>query len=411
MLTKITVENFKAFGGETVIHIAPITLLFGKNSSGKSTFLHAVGLVDDIFRALILPPLKDNLTKQEMLVQSQPIRSSALDRLSPDSEPNHRKATQSNITDRAWERCQYSNLVHNFDKSRQMRIRLDFRDGQGQFGLELKCFGLQETSKDAMMVPGKIPTWPFELRIYIDEEESPSQRIINDGKAPVQPIPVEIENRVLAEFRLFAHAPSHRPIWKPTAIGTSTGFVSNLPLDISSDLKNPNTLECINFLLREVDDRYEINEQAQIRLRQKRDGASLGPWMNLTSVGSGIGQMLPILHLCAAKNGCNLFLQQPEEELHPKAQCDMGDVLIHSALNNQTFIVAETHSEHLLLRILRRIREKRITFQDYSEKVLVYYIEDGHAHLYAVEPDGTFRINGWPSGFFEERHAELGLDP
>ena len=41
-IISITIENFKCIGDAVTIPIRPITLLFGKNSSGKSTVLHAL---------------------------------------------------------------------------------------------------------------------------------------------------------------------------------------------------------------------------------------------------------------------------------------------------------------------------------------------------------------------------------
>jgi predicted ATPase len=47
-ITKITLENFKGIGERTEIPIAPLTLLFGGNSAGKSTILHAIAYADEV---------------------------------------------------------------------------------------------------------------------------------------------------------------------------------------------------------------------------------------------------------------------------------------------------------------------------------------------------------------------------
>ena len=47
-ITSITIENFKGIGDAVTIPIRPITLLFGKNSAGKSTVLQALRYLREI---------------------------------------------------------------------------------------------------------------------------------------------------------------------------------------------------------------------------------------------------------------------------------------------------------------------------------------------------------------------------
>ena len=98
-------------------------------------------------------------------------------------------------------------------------------------------------------------------------------------------------------------------------------------------------------------------------------------------------------------------------------QAELGDVFIESALgeNKNTFLL-ETHSEHLILRILRRIRETTrgklpegmvgITPDD----VAVLYVEPGNdgatVRELRIDSQGRF-LDDWPNGFFEDRLDEL----
>ena len=134
---------------------------------------------------------------------------------------------------------------------------------------------------------------------------------------------------------------------------------------------------------------------------------------SFSEVGSGLSYVAPVL--------TNLFLrplsliQQPELHLHPLAQCGLGDVLI-SAANNKNYSLVETHSEHLLLRILRRVREstankcpKKLAID--CDDVSVYYFnpsDDGFTEVKKLRIDrfGEFQ-DRWPKGFFTERDAEL----
>jgi predicted ATPase len=118
-------------------------------------------------------------------------------------------------------------------------------------------------------------------------------------------------------------------------------------------------------------------------------------------------------------------IEQPEIHIHPKLQAELGDVFIESALgSNRNIFLLETHSEHLILRILRRIRETtegdRSDWPDALQKacprgirpedVAVLYVEPGEDGAKVIElpvdANGEFTCE-WPGGFFEERIKEL----
>src|SRR5262249_24262657 len=75
-------------------------------------------------------------------------------------------------------------------------------------------------------------------------------------------------------------------------------------------------------------------------------------------VGIGISQVLPVLVTAYAAKQEMIAIEQPEIHLHPALQSDLGDVLIESALGERgNRLLIETHSEHIILRIMRRMRE------------------------------------------------------
>lgn len=128
-------------------------------------------------------------------------------------------------------------------------------------------------------------------------------------------------------------------------------------------------------------------------------------------VGIGISQVLPVLVLAYGSKGKLLAMEQPEIHLHPALQAELGDVFIKAALGDRknTFIL-ETHSEHLILRLMRRMRESH----QHKETGLPKLTPADVSVLY-VEPDGTRSIvremplnelgelvKTWPGGFFEE---------
>jgi hypothetical protein len=129
-------------------------------------------------------------------------------------------------------------------------------------------------------------------------------------------------------------------------------------------------------------------------------------------VGVGISQILPVLVSSYASSNQVICIEQPEIHLHPALQAELGDVFIESALGkNQNKFLLETHSEHLILRIMRRMRE---TAQGrlpegmhpvYPSDVSVIYIQpkDSSSIVKVIELDEEGQlIDPWPGGFFEE---------
>jgi hypothetical protein len=147
--------------------------------------------------------------------------------------------------------------------------------------------------------------------------------------------------------------------------------------------------------------------------------------LTLQDVGVGISQVVPVLIEAMANKETTVCIEQPEIHIHPALQAEMGDVFIESALgeNKNTFLL-ETHSEHLILRILRRIRETgEDDMSDWPESlraacpngispddVAVLYVQSGEngAQLTNLPIDmyGEF-VGDWPGGFFEERLKEI----
>lgn len=131
-----------------------------------------------------------------------------------------------------------------------------------------------------------------------------------------------------------------------------------------------------------------------------------GPEVRLTDVGFGVSQVLPVLILCYyAPEGSILILEQPEAHLHPKVQSELGDVLIDAVKNRALQIIVESHSEHLLHRLMLRTAEEGLSVDDTA----LYFcqINKGVSEIELLDVDEYGNIGNWPPEFFGDVTGEL----
>jgi hypothetical protein len=140
--------------------------------------------------------------------------------------------------------------------------------------------------------------------------------------------------------------------------------------------------------------------QAKVRTRV---GASE---VLLTDVGFGVSQVLPVVTLLQyVPEGSTVILEQPEIHLHPLAQAGLADVIIQAAMHRRVQVILESHSEHLLLRLQRRIAEEQLA----STAVTLYFCDapQGISKLTPLELDLFGNIRNWPDKFMGDAFNEV----
>ncbi len=154
-----------------------------------------------------------------------------------------------------------------------------------------------------------------------------------------------------------------------------------------------------------------ISEQRQeyevkVRTKGSKD------WVDLPDVGFGVSQVLPVLVQCFyAPAHSIIIMEQPEIHLHPNAQSALADVMIdvinsrENGKDRKIQLIIETHSEHFLRRLQRRIAEDKVS----QEEVSAYFanVSRTPAKLEPLQIDLFGNIQNWPENFFGDEMGDI----
>jgi predicted ATPase len=163
---------------------------------------------------------------------------------------------------------------------------------------------------------------------------------------------------------------------------------------------------------------FQKKENSEIYIINTQNNAELRP----IDVGVGISQILPVVVAALQTKNGFLAIEQPELHIHPALQVELGDLFLSCVQNSNVCLLIETHSEHLLLRIMRRIREtfersEQSNMRHFTkgtdstpDQVGVFYVEIDRGKTVAREMPLNVRgelVKSWPGGFFEEDLEEV----
>ena len=157
----------------------------------------------------------------------------------------------------------------------------------------------------------------------------------------------------------------------------------------------------------------QLPEKRRLQIRDERTNVELSPH----DLGVGISQMIPVLVAALHTQTGTVAIEEPESSIHPAFQVVLGDLFISQTSEKPDLMfLVETHSEHLMLRFLRRIRETSENELPPGmppltpDGIAVYFVEPSETgpriHRIRIDKEGDF-IDRWPRGFFNERMKEL----
>ena len=485
IITSITIENFKGIGDAVTIPIRPITLLFGRNSSGKSTVLQALHYM----RGLLCNSTGADTDRTDMGGDYIDLGG-------------------------------FYSLVHRHELNRKIRIRIELDLQFGDFinlnhtlspvkrprSEKLKSIWMEVvTGWDAEKAKAYVGSYSYGLNgvqwHYLTSIERSdtfpnntdtvgsndtqwicSEKVkqnskhhwnikhpfMNKGKRALEVLlgsdfgfefnrqlngivrkklrdirylgplrkvpprnfdPQKMRNESLWATGLEAWNVLGRDSIEPTENHTLIKKINYYMKDI---LKLGYTINRKEYLLLDTDSnitidskdidnidqlKEQVTRQIKVKLHDEENDIDLDP----LDVGLGIPQIIPVLVGVADTGGLGpaytriFAVENPELHLHPAAQVAIGDVFIDGIQNSDLNFLIETHSEHLLLRLLRRVHETSSTRVDTKHRLTpddlsVVYVQPTPAGAkftpVSVTDDGDFD-EPWPEGFFEERDSEL----
>jgi predicted ATPase len=448
MLTNLQLKNFKIWKDTKPLKMAPLTVLFGTNSSGKSSieqfFLMLKQTMESSDRKIVIYPgdlnTPVNLGSFEELVLARDTKNKLEFNFEWSlAEPLTVKDPRSDFTctgnqirfsadvgmagekhpKLAVNRFEYQ-LKH--DNTEAMRVWIERKAGEKiEYKLDASPYALTRNQMRAwpLGAPTKFYGFPDEIPAYYQNAD-----FVQDFSLQMDQLLRSIS--YLGPLRSKGQRLYYWTGGEPESVGYSgENTISAL---LAAKARQLNTgprkrkkpfeqfiAEKLHQL--ELIDQFEVRQISEHRkeyeVKVKTPGSP--SWVDLPDVGFGISQVLPVLVQCFyAPPGSILFIEQPELHLHPKAQSHLADLFI-DVLSSRVDgrprniqLVIETHSEHFLQRLQRRIAERLPDLPISPDRVAAYFAHTAGAEseLEPLQIDLLGNITNWPQDFFGDLMGE-----
>ena len=424
---EIRLRDFRCFGERHTARLAPLTLLVGENSTGKTSFLAAVraawdaahGSGDPDFRK---PPF--DLGAFPEIVHSRGGRGNASKSFAigfRESTPEARlldfeatfesRDAAPTPTTASW-RAGAISAEYRQSHGENARIVFESPDGVWEHPVPdghrpfAERWGVGAPSSLQVAEPTPDPSE------YIGGPRTVpkgSQRKPSVEDLTAFSLLYRLFVRVSSEEPPFASAPNHpgpRRTYDPAKLSSDPWGADVPSLLANLHLRNKaawaELKERLDAFGREsgLFDDFSVKQltgveggpfQLQVRKFGKR--GRKGPKRNLMDVGFGVSQVLPVLAALLRANGPSMFLlQQPELHLHPSAQAGLGSLFCRTAEAGRQLIV-ETHSDYILDRIRLDVRDRHTNLKPADVSILYFERGDLDVRIHPIrfDKDGNVR--------------------
>lgn len=440
----ITLENFRCFREKQAVRIAPLTLLVGENSTGKTSFMAAVRAIWDTAYRHQVPDFKEDpydLGSFHEIAHHRGARGSQADTFSlgfvasrfetarhtaRQDEPLCFRATFGKngtepIPVQRYFACEDLWVEEVFAEEPPWKLSVGI--GEDVWQLQDKGF------------PGRLPHL---ARLQIatlsvgNSEFVPrkgSRALTPDDRRRIEEFVLDVGfSSSSAEERPFAGAPvrskpsrTYDPArMTPDSEGNYVPmYLANIFFRDSRRWKRlKDALESFGRSAGLFDEIFVKQlgprDSEPFQLQVRKFGSKLkGPRRNLMDVGYGVSQILPLITELLRQSAPSIFLlQQPEVHLHPSAQAALGSLFCQVAAPNRRLIV-ETHSDHLMDRVRMDVRDGNVPLNPSDVSILFFELDNLEVRIHPLRIDNQGNILGAPNSyrrfFMEETQRSLGI--
>ena len=453
-MDEITLKNFRCFREEQTARLAPLTLLVGENSTGKTSFMAMIRALWDVAYGRAEPDFKEepyDLGSFDEIAHHRGGRGGRADtfeagfKVAPRAVRGKRRHTDPNEQPYLFEVA----FKKKGTVPSPVKMRLSNEDAWGEVLLEDQSWqttlgtsrGRVWKSPDAfpnLSDAGINSMWLFiDYRRYREMFGDRRYReMFGDRESEAEPITfqgselptdkdwelidqlVEIHRRRSAEYYIqqpYASAPVRskpRRTYDPARLSPDSEgeyvpmYLAGLYFqDQRRWTKLKDALESFGQaagLFDEISIKplgRRDSEPFQVQVR-KYGGGLKGPQRNLIDVGYGVSQMLPVITELLRHNAPPMLflLQQPEVHLHPSAQAALGSLFCQVAKPERQLVV-ETHSDHLLDRVRMDVRDSTTPLKPDDVSILFFERGDLDVHIHSLRIDEEGNIEGAPDGY------------
>ena len=458
-MDQITLRNFRCFREEQTARLAPLTLLVGENSTGKTSFMAMIRVLWDAAGWNRVPDFKEepyDLGSYDEIAHYRGGRGGraatfeAGFNIAPRASRGKRRQAGANVQLYRFEvTFKKRGTVPGPVKMRFSResvwveIRLEDRSWQTSFGTPRGSWKISHdlpTLFDADNNPMLHFVFYLRSRSTIGDRESEAEPIASQNSRPPADEDWELIERladtyIRGEFhtgRPYASAPVRskpRRTYDPSRT-TRDPEGDYVPMYLANMyFQNKRKWKALKGALERFGQVAGLfNEisfkplgskesgpfQVQVRKFSHMGGRlKKGPQRNLIDVGYGVNQVLPVItELLRPDAPSMVLLQQPEVHLHPSAQAALGSLFCQVATPDQQLIV-ETHSDHLLDRVRMDVRDRKISLKPEDVSILFFERGDLDVRIHSLRVDQEGNILNAPEsyrGFFlQETQRSLGL--
>lgn len=450
-MDRITLRNFRCFGEEQTARLAPLTLLVGENSTGKTSFMSMVRALWNVAYRHEVPDFKErpyDLGSFDEIVHNPGTKKKRLDTFEAGFNSTNRpgkKSRRSSKTNTAY--------PHRFEVifGKDGTVPIPVRRHLSHEKLWIEESFEPKNRDRQLRVGTERGSWEFQSDSHIDDLLDRTHYRVNplfyslmdakDGFAPSNSSK-EISEEDLEQLfalcsksfgisikrRPYASAPVRsrpRRTYDPDRFSPDPegDYIPMYLADLS--LRNEKDWEFFKSNLEDFGQDSGLFDEItvkrlgknlalpfQLQVRKFR-GKRKGPWRNLVDVGYGVSQVLPVITELLRQDAAPLILlQQPEVHLHPSAQAFLGSLFCRIAARGSQLII-ETHSDFILDRIRIEIRKKDISLKPEDVSILFFERQELDISIHSIQLDEEGNILNAPPNyrnfFMEESQRFWGL--